>query len=164
MSSRRRQQSYDHRLVHLVQETGDATIATRLGVPRSTAAGWLRRSPPEVVTAAPLDETAAQLRVRVSKLERRVLRLTAILRVVLALVRIVQPDLTHLRVPGGCDKRRLLRAIDRARGVLGLGRLLRAIGLSHSRVSAWRRAAQGCELDDVASWVRGYGARVDLMG
>ena len=51
MSSRRRKQTYDHRLIRLVQETRDASIATRLGVPRSTAAGWLRRSPPEVVTA-----------------------------------------------------------------------------------------------------------------
>ena len=56
------------------------------------------------------------------------------LRVVLALVRIHQPDLTRLRIPNNSDKRRLLRAIDRARGVLGLGRMLRAIGLSHSRL------------------------------
>ena len=44
MSTERRQGIYDHRLVHLIQKTGDATIATRLGVPRSTAAGWLRRT------------------------------------------------------------------------------------------------------------------------
>ncbi len=32
MSTERRQRIYDHRLVRLVQETGDATIATNLGV------------------------------------------------------------------------------------------------------------------------------------
>jgi len=37
----RSQQRYDHRLRDLVQGTGDVTIATDLGVPRSTARGWL---------------------------------------------------------------------------------------------------------------------------
>ena len=35
------QQRYDHRLRDLVQRTGNQTIATDLGVPRSTARGWL---------------------------------------------------------------------------------------------------------------------------
>ena len=34
-----------------MQETGDPTFATRLGVPRSTVAGWLRRAPRPVTTA-----------------------------------------------------------------------------------------------------------------
>ena len=38
----RPQQRYDHRLRDLVQRAGDLTIATKLGVPRSTARGWLR--------------------------------------------------------------------------------------------------------------------------
>ena len=37
----RPQQRYDHRLRDLVQRTGDLTIATNLGVPRSTARRWL---------------------------------------------------------------------------------------------------------------------------
>jgi putative transposase len=37
----RLQHRYDHRLRNLVQRTGNVTIATRLGVPRSTARGWL---------------------------------------------------------------------------------------------------------------------------
>jgi len=44
MPTRRAQRTYDHRLIRLVQETRDATIATRLGIPRSTAAGWIRRA------------------------------------------------------------------------------------------------------------------------
>ena len=38
-----RQQVYDHRLRDLVRQTGDIGIATATGVPRTTAAGWLRR-------------------------------------------------------------------------------------------------------------------------
>ena len=40
-----------HRLLRLVRDTGDATIAMRIGVPRSTVAGWLRRPLPVVTTA-----------------------------------------------------------------------------------------------------------------
>ena len=45
----RLQQRYDHRLRDLVQGTGDMTIATDLGVPRSTARGWLGKAPKVVV-------------------------------------------------------------------------------------------------------------------
>jgi hypothetical protein len=37
----RPQQRYDHRLRDLVRRTGDVTLATDLGVTRSTARGWL---------------------------------------------------------------------------------------------------------------------------
>jgi putative transposase len=148
MPTPRSQRSYDHRLIRLVQQTGGATIATRIGVPRSTVAGWLRRSRQNVVSAPTLDESAAELRARVARLERRVRRLSAMLRVVFALMRILQPDITRLRVPDGTDKHRLLRAIERSRRVLGLRRVLGALDLSPSRLNAWQRAAKGCELDD----------------
>jgi transposase InsO family protein len=70
-------------------------------------------------------------------------------------LRIVQPDFRRLRVPLGADKSRLLRAVDRARGVACLPRLLRLIGLSPSRLAAWRRAAIGCRLDDTPSCPHG---------
>ncbi len=44
--------THDHRLIQLVRDTGDSSIATGLGVPRSTAAGWLKRRDLEVFTAA----------------------------------------------------------------------------------------------------------------
>jgi putative transposase len=148
MATQPRQRTYDHRLIRLVQETGDATIATGIGIPRSTVAGWLKRAPLVVTTAPGLDATAAALRVRVARLEKRLARLKAVLRLFFAVCRLLQPDLTRLRVPNGCDKARLLRAIDRSRRVLGLRRVLRIIGLSPSRLSAWRRAAAACDLDD----------------
>ncbi len=85
MSTKPRQRTYDHRLVRLVQETGDTTIATHIGDPRSTVAGWLKRAPQEVTTAPGGDASAAELRVRVAKLEKRVARLSAVLRVFFAL-------------------------------------------------------------------------------
>jgi transposase InsO family protein len=149
--SARRLRTYDHRLVQLVQRTRDIGLATRRGVPRSTARGWLRQDRGEVVTDPMLEETPAALHAQVVRLERRVRRLGAMLRVVLALLRLLRPDLSRLRVPEGSDKLRLLRAMDRARGVRGLQRMLVSIGLSASRLSAWRRAARGCELDDADS-------------
>jgi hypothetical protein len=41
----RPQLRYDHRLLDLVQRTGDVTIATDLGVRRSTARRWLGKAP-----------------------------------------------------------------------------------------------------------------------
>jgi hypothetical protein len=45
-----------------VQRTKDATIATNLGVPRSTARGWLREAPKIVVCLDVTDLKASELR------------------------------------------------------------------------------------------------------
>jgi hypothetical protein len=58
----RPQQRYDHRLRDLVRRTGDLTIATDLGVPRSTARGWLRATARVVVTLELADLTEPELR------------------------------------------------------------------------------------------------------
>ena len=49
-STARRQRRYDHRLRELVHRTRDVTIATDVGVPRSTARGWLRPPPQDVLS------------------------------------------------------------------------------------------------------------------
>src|SRR5262245_30039563 len=51
----RSQRRYDHRLRDLVQRTGDVTIATDLGVPRSTARGWLGVAPTAVICLDDVD-------------------------------------------------------------------------------------------------------------
>jgi putative transposase len=150
MSAKRTQRSYDHRLLRLVRDTGDTTIATRIGVPRSTVAGWLRRPLPAVTTAPRLDEPVAALHARIAKLEARVARLAGALRVLLALLRTVSPDLARVRIAGD-DKHRLLRAVERSRGVRGVHRLLVVVGLSPARLRAWRSAARECELQDQSS-------------
>jgi hypothetical protein len=58
----RPQQRYDHRLRHLGQGTGDVTVATHLGVPRSTARGWLSAAPTVVVCLDVVDLTEPELR------------------------------------------------------------------------------------------------------
>jgi hypothetical protein len=83
----RQQKTYDHRLRDLVRETGDLTVATRRGVPRSTAAGWLRAKRQNIVTLDVLDKTESQLQAEVLKLRRRVRVLGAVIRVLLQLLR-----------------------------------------------------------------------------
>ena len=82
----RPQQRYDHRLRDLVRRTGDLTLATDLGVPRSTARGWLRAAPTVVVSLDVADLTEPELRQEILKLRRRVEKLAALLRLALALL------------------------------------------------------------------------------
>ena len=95
MQAARKLKKYDHRLVDLVRRTGDIDLATRMGVPRTTATGWVRLDERSVVTATPCTETVEKLQARVAKLEKRVQRLRAILAVVLALLRIAKVDLSR---------------------------------------------------------------------
>ena len=150
----RPQQRYDHRLRHLVQRTGDVTVATDLGVPRSTARGWLGAAPTVVVCLDVADLTEPELRQEVLKLRRRVQKLTALLRLALALLRPSGFRLTGARLPDGRAKMRILRAVDRAREYLPLRAVLRFLRVSPSRFHAWRRRQRACALDDQSSCPR----------
>jgi hypothetical protein len=75
------QQRYDHRLRDLVRATGDVTIAMDLGVPRSTARGWLGKAPKIVVSLDVTNLKAAELQQEVLELRRHVKKLTALLSV-----------------------------------------------------------------------------------
>jgi putative transposase len=153
-STIRPQQRYDHRLRELVQRTGDVTVATDLGVPRSTAHGWLGAVPTVVVSLEVADLTEPELRQEVLKLRRRVRKLTALLRLALALLRTSGFCLTGVRLPDGRAKRRILRAVDRAREYLPLQAVLRFLCVSPSRFHAWRRLTHACALDDQPSCPR----------
>src|SRR5215472_1725394 len=111
----RSQQRYDHRLRNLVQRSRDVTVATDLGVPRSTARGWLGETPTVVVGLDVTELTEPELRQEVLKLRRRVRKLRALLRLVLALLQTSGFRLSVARLPHGRDKLRILRAVDRAR-------------------------------------------------
>jgi putative transposase len=143
--------AYDHRLRDLVCETRDLALAGQLGVPRSTAASWIRRGPREVVSASVVVEEAAELRVRVLKLERRIEWLLGMVRLLVGLVRAVGLRLDEERLPSGSAKGTLLRAVARAVQVIPLSVALRLVGLSASRYHAWRRLEQACSLDDRTS-------------
>jgi putative transposase len=147
MTTGRLQQRYDHRLRDLVHGTGDMTIATDLGVPRSTARGWLGKAPKVVVSLDVTDLKESELRQEVLELRRRVKKLTALLRLALALLRSSGFSLTHERLPDGRAKIRILRAVDRAREFVPLRAVLRFLRLSPSRFHAWRRLQHACALD-----------------
>ena len=106
----RRQQRYDHRLRELVQRTGNVAIATALGVPRSTARGWLVAGPTDVISLQGDDRTVQDLRQEILKLRRRVEKLAALLRLALALIHTCGFNLSRERLPDGHAKLRILRS------------------------------------------------------
>ena len=143
----RPQQRYDHRLRDLIQRTGDMTLATDLGVPRSTARGWLGAVPTVVVSLDVADLTELELRQEILQLRRRVEKLAALLQLVLALLGASGFTLSRVRLHDGRVKMRILRAVDRARGCIPLRALLRFLSLSPSRFHSWR-GQDACALDD----------------
>ena len=152
MTQPRPQKRYDHRLRDLVHRTEDVTIATDLGVPRSTARGWLRLAPEVVGSLDVTHLNELELQQEILRLRRRVQKLAALLRLVLALPRASGFTLSGERLPGR-DKMRILRAVDRAREGIPLRALLRFLRLSPSRFHAWRRQ-DACALDDQSSYPR----------
>ncbi len=95
----------------------------------------------------------AALQEEVIRLQTRVQKLIAILRVVLAVLKLSGYSLNHERVPDGKQKRKLLRAIDRSRPNLPLRSVLRVISLSHARFHAWNQK-EHCQLNDSSSCPR----------
>jgi hypothetical protein len=144
---------YDHRIREQVVRTGNPDLFPELEIPRKTALSWIRRGMREVVT---LDDQGWEPahHVRIAKLERRVAMLSAILRLVLALLRISGFELEQTRVPDAADKRRLLAAIERACRAMPLSAALRVLGLSSSRYHAWVNANDACTLHDRPSCPR----------
>jgi hypothetical protein len=97
------------------------------------------------------DLRAAELQQEVLELRKRVKKLTALLRLVLALLRSSGFTLTHERLPDERVKIRILRAVDRAREFVPLRALLRSLRLSPSRFHARRRLQDACALADQSS-------------
>ena len=152
-STARPQQRYDHRFRDLVRRTRNVTLATDHGVPRSTARGWLRRAPEIIVSLDVAALTEAELRQEILRLRRRVQKLAALLRLVLAVHRASGFTLSRERLPDGRAKRQILRAVDRARACIPLRALLGLLRLSPSRFHAWQRQ-DACALDDQSSCPR----------
>ncbi len=158
----RSQKSYDHRLRDLVRRTGDLRLATSLGVPRSTAAGWLQQSGRTTVTIDVLSKDGQELQAEIIRLRRRIQKLRAVVRLLIALLRAFDVDLSRRRLPGGEAKAALLRAIERTQAVLKLRRVLRFVGLSPARFHAWKRAESVCDLDDQSSCPKSSPHRLTL--
>ena len=130
-------------------------MALELGIPRSTAMGWLHDSPREVVTLDILSLKEQELQHEVLMLRRRIRKLHSLLRLLLTMLRLSEINLAGERVPEGKAKAALLRAADRTREFLPLRKLLRVLGLSPARYHSWRRSQQKtCSLDDRSSCPR----------
>ena len=158
----RPQQRYDHRLRDLVRRTGDVTLATDLGVPRSTARGWIRAAPTVVMSLEVADLTEPELRQEILRLRRRVQKLAALLRLALALLQTSGFRLSYARLPDGDDKLRILRAVDQALACVPLRAVLRFLQMSPNRFQAWRRRQTACALEDQSSCPRTSPHRLTL--
>ena len=150
----RPQKRYDHRLRELVQRTGDLTVATDLGVPRSTAWGWLRTASTTTVSLDVVDLTEPELQEEILTLRRRVQKLAALLRLALVVLRVSGFTLEDERLPDGPDKLRIICAINQARACMPLRSVLRLLRLSPSRFHSWHRRDAACGLDDQSSCPR----------
>lgn len=157
---KRQQQRYDHRLRELVRQSGDPAMVAPLGVPRSTAIGWLKGDDQPVITDRILETESYQLQAEVLTLRARIQKLSAIIRLLLVLIRVLGIGLDKTRLPEGAAKARLLRAIDRARESLPLKGALKVIGFSPSRSHQWRQIEPRCGLDDQLSCPRSVPARL----
>ena len=135
----RPQQRYDHRLRDLVHRTADVTIATALGVPRSTARGWLGSAPTVVVSLDVANLSEPELRHEIVTLRRRVEKLAALLRLALAVLHVSGFTLSRERLPEGRAKIRILAAVDRARACIPLRGILQFVQVSPRRFHAWQR-------------------------
>ena len=62
---------YDHRLRDLIRSSGDISHATQMGIPRSTAYGWLSTNQAEVVTLDVTDTDVIDLQKEVLILRKQ---------------------------------------------------------------------------------------------
>ena len=148
---------YDHRLKELVRTTQDIECAVRQGVSRSTASGWLADPGTEVVTIDIVNMKVIQLQEEVLQLRRRVQKRTALLRVLLAVLKISGYSLSQARLPEGKDKNSLLRAIDRGRSILPCD------PSCVSSVCRHRDITTGIAKSNVNSTMRGLGSWSGLL-
>ena len=143
----RTQRRYDHRLREHVQTTRDLRWAVRQGVPRSTARGWLAPPTSKIVSLDVVNLATPQLQHELRQLRCRVQKLTALLRVLFGVLKVLRCSLDRTRLPDGRDKQLLLRAINQSRSVLPLRSVLHVIRLTPARYHAWNRE-QTCALED----------------
>jgi putative transposase len=152
LRSRRR---YDHRIREIVCQTGNPAIFQHLRIPRSTTASWLSRRRPSVVSLDWQQEIALVLDEN-ERLKRRTERQTAILRLLVVLLKLSRFRLDEQRLADGAAKAKVLRAVDRSKDALPMKSALRLMRLSPARYHAWKRAEKRCELDDRSSCPRSH--------
>jgi hypothetical protein len=107
-----------------------------------------------VVTLEAFGQDQQQLLNRLEKVERKARTLAAVVRLLLALLRVSGFRLDGERLPEGVAKASVLRAISSAKPALPLALILRIDGVPPSRYHRWRNAVEICGLDDRSSCPR----------
>jgi putative transposase len=97
-----------------------------------------------------------ELHARLAKLATRVQILLAVMRLLVALVRVSGCRLTGERLPDGNAKADVLRAVDAATKTPPPRSAVRVSGLSLSRYHAWKLAERACDLADRSSCPRTF--------
>ncbi len=146
--------TYDYRIQEAIFESGDRELFPELSIPRSTIRSWIHRGPPDVVTGDLVAHDYAELAAEIERLRRRTALLSAVVGLMIAMLRVSRVRFDYERLPEGDAKRILLRAIKRAGKVLPLNTALRITRLSSSRYYSWCRSEVGCDLDDQPSCPR----------
>ena len=111
---------YDPRVRELIRATGKPNLFPELNIPRSTVAGWLRGQFKPAIGSARVSKSKVELHDKVARLERRVVVLHAVVRLLLMLVRVSRCRLDGRRLPEGDAKAQALDAIYAARKTLSL--------------------------------------------
>jgi transposase InsO family protein len=158
----RQRRTYDHRLREYVCRTGVRPSNRRLEIPRSTIATWKHRGLRSVVSIEPFGRDREELLRTIGKLERRARILAAVVRLLLAVLRVCRVRLADRRLPDGGAKTTILRAIAGAEPALPLHLILRILRLSPARYHVWRRAVPVCGLDDRSSCPRTMPSRLTV--
>ena len=158
-SARRR--TYDPRIREAIVSAGDPTLFSELSIPRSTKHTWLRRGAPRVVVANDNDEP--DLRIQIARMSRQIEVLSAVVRLLVALVRATNIRLASQRVPTAAAKMRILRAIERASHKIGRKAALKIVGLREGRLRRWQRAETKYELDDAPPCPRSFPTRLTFQ-
>jgi hypothetical protein len=107
-----------------------------------------------VVSLEVFGQDRQQLLDTIDKLERKARTLAAVVRLLLALLRLSGFRLACWRLPEGVAKASILRAITSAKPALPLNMILRILGLPPSRYHRWQYALESCGLDDRSSCPR----------
>ena len=145
--SNRVQRAYDHRLRNFVHDTGDSSHATRIGVPRSTASGWIKRDKKTVVSLKSHDHDIEKLECEVVRLRSQVAKLRAIVRLLFVVLKLSGFTWERFGVPNGAKKLQFLNSIGKAATEVPLRAILAFLRLSHSRYHAWNQS-ETCSLND----------------
>ncbi len=123
-----------------MHDTGDSSHAKRIGVPRSTASGWIKRDKKTVVSIKSHDHDIEKLECEVVRLLSQVAKLRAIVRLLFVVLKLSGFTWERFRVPNGANKLQILNSIGSAATVIPLRAILAFLRLSHSRYHAWNQA------------------------